>query len=125
MIIEIREVELKDVASLQQNCFSLNTVDQTRANVEAALAEAAASEGTSIVAVQDEQVLGNVSVTRNAHRLQRHRAHLGGFVIHPSAQKQGLARRLTDRLPRVGTPPSWARRGSRHLRSSVLLLGHR
>lgn len=95
MSVDIREVELGDAASLQRNCFSLNTVEQTWANVGAALANAARGEGTSLVAVRDGEVIGNVSVSRNVHRLERHRAHLGGFVIHPSAQGQGVARRLT------------------------------
>ncbi|HVM09095.1 MAG TPA: GNAT family N-acetyltransferase [Acidimicrobiales bacterium] len=95
MNVDVRQVELDDVASLQRNCFSLTTVDQTRASVEAALMKATSGEGTSLVAVRGDEVVGNVTVTRNAHRLQRHRAHLGGFVIHPAAQGHGLARALT------------------------------
>jgi GNAT superfamily N-acetyltransferase len=95
MSIDVRQVELDDVPSLQRNCFTLNTIEQTRANVESALRKSESGEGTSLVGVRGGEVLGNVSVTRNAHRLQRHRAHLGGFVIHPSAQGQGLARALT------------------------------
>ncbi len=100
MSIEVREVELEDVESLQRNCFSLNTVEQTRANVESALMKAKSGEAISLVAVRRDDIVGNVSVTRNAHRLQRHRAHLGGFVIHPSAQGQRLARTLTSAAAR-------------------------
>lgn len=84
-----------DVASLRENCFTLNTYDEVRANVERALAQEASGEGISLVAVEDGRLLANLTVTRNGHRLRRHRAHLGGFVIHPDAQGSGLARGLT------------------------------
>ena len=96
-------MRLEDVESLQRNCFSLNTVEQTRSMVEAAMAKRDAGEGTLLVAARDAEVLGNVTVTRNAHRLERHRAHLGGFVIHPDAQGQGLARQF------VAAAATWAR----------------
>ena len=93
--VDIRPVELADAVSLTENCFTLNTVDEVRANVERALAQAEAGDGVSLVAVTDGRVLANVTVSLNAHRLRRHRAHLGGFVIHPDSQGSGLARRLT------------------------------
>lgn len=128
--MEIREVGLEDVASLQRNCFSLNTVDQTTANVEAALAKASEGEGTSLVAVRHGEVLGHLSVTRNSHRLQRHRAHLGGFVIRPSARGQGLARRLTSAAARWAADQSCTIleadcRGGTHAEEAYRALGFR
>ena len=92
----IRPVEQSDVVSLRENCFSLITLEQMQEIVESAIENAAADEGVMLVAVNDDAVVvGNVTVTRQAHRLRRHRASLGGFVIHPSARGSGLARDLT------------------------------
>lgn len=93
----IRPVTEEDVESLRDNCFSTTTVDQTRSNVQAALVLMSAGEGTSLVAVDERgQVVGNLTVTRKTHRLERHRAEIGGFVITPRAQGSGLARTLVD-----------------------------
>lgn len=94
--MQIRPVEAGDVDSLRENCFSLNTPEQMQAIVDFALANAASGEGVMVVVVDSNNaVVGNVVVTRESHRLRRHRARMGGFVIHPSAQGSGLARSLT------------------------------
>ena len=92
----IRPVEQSDVASLRDNCFSLNTMEQMQGIVDLAIHNASADEGVMLVAVDDAgDVVGNVTATREMHRLRRHRVRLGGFVIHPAAQGSGLARALT------------------------------
>lgn len=94
--MHIRPVEASDVASLRENCFSRNTIEQMQEIVDAAIRNASDEEGVMFVAVDDEDaVVGNVTATRETHRLRRHRVRLGGFVIHPSAQGSGLARALT------------------------------
>src|SRR4051794_28883631 len=94
--MNIRPVVVSDVASLRENCFALNTPEQMQAIVEFAIENARSGEGVMLVAVDaDDAVVGNVTVTREAHRLRRHRARMGGFVINPSAQGSGLARSLT------------------------------
>lgn len=98
--MEIRGVAHADVEALQRNCFSLTTLEQTRDMVEAAAKKAVAGEGTMLVADENGEAVACVTVSRNVHRLQRHRAHLGGFVIHPSARGRGLARRLTEAAAR-------------------------
>ncbi len=63
--------------------------------IDVALENQAKDEGVMLVAVDDRGLaVGNVTVTRERHRLRRHRARLGGFVLHPSAQGSGLARQL-------------------------------
>jgi len=60
--------------------------------------------GVLLVALDDaDAVLGSVTVRRNDHRLRRHRASLGGFVITESARGTGLARRI------LGASADWAR----------------
>lgn len=92
--MDIREAELRDVESLQRNCFDRTPVEEVRRLVEGSAARSVAGESILLVVADGGEVIGNVTVTRNAHRLQRHRAHLGGFVIHPSAQGRGIAREL-------------------------------
>jgi hypothetical protein len=72
--VEIRAVQRRDVVSLWENCFSLSVQADVEANVERSLAQQEAGEGVSLVAVDGDRVLANLTVTRNAHRLRRHRA---------------------------------------------------
>jgi GNAT superfamily N-acetyltransferase len=100
----IRPVELGDIMSLRDNCFSATPVGEVRLRVESDRQEAAAGRAVSLVAVDDAgEVVGNLTVTRLQHRLQRHRAKIGGFVIHPRARGSGLARSL------IGAAVEWAR----------------
>src|SRR4051794_21851110 len=94
--VQIRPVQVGDVDSLRENCFSLNTPEEMRAIVDVAQANADHGEGVMFVVLDDAHAgVGNVTLTRESHRLRRHRVRMGGFVIHPSAQGSGLARRLT------------------------------
>jgi GNAT superfamily N-acetyltransferase len=93
--VSIREVELADCESLHRNCLSGNTLEQVRAGIERATAESARGEMAALVAIDGTEVAGCIQVSRNPHRLKRHRAELSDFVIHPSARGHGLARRLT------------------------------
>lgn len=114
--------------SLRDSCFSALDLNQTRENVDAALALVAAGEGTSLVAVEEDRVVGNLTVTRK--RLERHRVEVGGFVVAPSARGSGLARRLIDGAE------AWARasgctilelscRGGTHAEDAYIHLGFR
>jgi hypothetical protein len=78
--VEIRPVSVGDVEALQRNCFSLTTVDQTRDMVQEAIDKIVTGEGAMLVVDHDGEAMGCVTVSRNAHRLQRHRAHLGGLA---------------------------------------------
>lgn len=93
--VVIRAVVLDDAEPLRRRCFTLSSADEMRSQVEAGLRKGASGEGASLVAVVDGEVMGNVTVSRNTHRLERHRAHLGGFVIAPEAQGRGVAREMT------------------------------
>lgn len=101
--MEIRPVTNSDVEGLNANCFSANTVDGTRAQVESAIESAATGEEISLVAVENGEVLANLTVTRNHHPLSRHRAEVGGFVVTGPAQGTGLARKL------LGEAMAWAK----------------
>jgi GNAT superfamily N-acetyltransferase len=93
--VSIREVELADCESLHRNCLSGNTPDQVRTGIERATVESARGEMAVLVATDGTEVVGCIQVSRNPHRLKRHRAELSDFVIHPNARGHGLARRLT------------------------------
>lgn len=45
---------------------------------------------------RDDVAIGNCTLTRRAHRLERHRAEIGGFVISRDHRGTGVARQLTN-----------------------------
>ncbi|MEQ4210102.1 GNAT family N-acetyltransferase [Actinopolymorpha sp. B9G3] len=92
----IRPVREEDAASLQQNCFSANTFEQTAAMIPPAIDGLEHGESAMLVAEENGDVLGTCTVERLAHRMCRHRADIVGFVITPAAQGTGLARKLVD-----------------------------
>lgn len=94
-MIIIRPVRDEDTASLQRNCFNQNTFEQTAAIVQPSLAAHDHEEIVMLVAVGDDgEVVGNCTLTRQQHRMCRHRAEIGGFVITPTWRGTGLARRI-------------------------------
>lgn len=93
----IRPVREGDAGDLQRNCFSGTSLEQTTAMVEDAMAEQKRGGAVTLVAVRDDgEVVGTCTVTRLQHRMCRHRADVGGFVIAPTAQGTGLARKIIE-----------------------------
>jgi GNAT superfamily N-acetyltransferase len=43
------------------------------------------------------------TLVRNAHPLYAHRGELAGLVVHPDYQRQGIARRLVEKVCEYGT----------------------
>ncbi len=127
----IRPVRDEDAASLQRNCFGAITVEQTAEMIKPAVQEGKREEAVMLVAVRDDgDVVGTCSVTRLQHRLCRHRAEVGGFVLTPAAQGTGLARQLIVAASRDAA--SWgcsileiSCRGGTHAEDAYLGLGFR
>jgi GNAT superfamily N-acetyltransferase len=93
--MQIRPVEMRDAESLRDSCVPGMSLEWVRDLLDSDWLKD--DRGALIVAVDDaETVLGSVNVRRNEHRLRRHRASLGGFVVIESARGTGLARKLTD-----------------------------
>jgi len=64
----------------------------------------------------DDVAIGNCTLTRRPHRLERHRAEIGGFVIGPDHRGRGIARQLVN---------ACAEYASNHWASESLELGVR
>lgn len=45
---------------------------------------------------QDDLAIGTCTLTRRRHRLERHRAEIGGFVIRADHRGTGVARKLVE-----------------------------
>lgn len=92
----IRRARLEDAEDLQRSCFSAMTVDQVR---EGMGPELEAVHGLQFVAEDDDgTVVATGNLRRHTHRMERHRAELGGFVIRTDHRGTGLARRMVDHL---------------------------
>jgi GNAT superfamily N-acetyltransferase len=96
----IRPVRNDDAGSLQRNCLSATTVEQTTALIQPLIGAYARNEAVMLVAENDGEVVATCTVKRLEHRLCRHRVDLGGFVIAPSARGTGLARRIVNEASR-------------------------
>ncbi len=92
----VRPVELRDAAQVRENCFSQNTLEEVRAQIEANLLVHEQGNALQLVAEVDGTVAGIVTVVRNPHPLYHHRAEVVGLVVHPDYQRRGLARRLVE-----------------------------
>lgn len=127
----IRPVREEDTASLQRNCFTQSTFEQTAEIVRPSLDDHNHDETVMLVAVGDDgEVVGNCTLTRQQHRMCRHRAEVGGFVIVPSSRGTGLARKI------LGVASQYARdwgcsileigcRGGTHAEDAYVGLGFR
>ncbi|MFB6723412.1 GNAT family N-acetyltransferase [Kribbella sp. NPDC056345] len=100
----VRSVRESDVESLHAGRLCGVTLDETAGLVRSAVEEEGGGEYRFLVAVEEGgAVAGMTTVRRLDHRMCRHRAELGGFVILPAARGTGLARRI------VGAAGDWAR----------------
>ncbi|TCO30465.1 ribosomal protein S18 acetylase RimI-like enzyme [Kribbella steppae] len=97
----IRPVRESDIESLHRNRLCGLTIEETAELVMSATDEEHGDESRFLVAVaQGGGVVGMTTVKRLKHRMCRHRAELGGFVILPVARGTGLARRIVDAASR-------------------------
>jgi GNAT superfamily N-acetyltransferase len=101
----IRRVRREDAADLQANCFSGNTLEEVRQQVETLLNEPALRHALRLVAEVDGSVVGSADLVRETHRLKRHRAEWAGVVVCGSHQGRGIARALLQETLRQAA--SW------------------
>jgi GNAT superfamily N-acetyltransferase len=92
----IRPVRLADAQQVRDNCFSMNILEEVEAGIRQSLQGAAAGEVFQLVAELSGVVIGIVSLIRQSHPLQSHRAEVAGLVVHPDFQGQGIARKLVE-----------------------------
>lgn len=82
-----------DAVALQRSCYKTAPVEM----IAGWLDPAEETDRVLLVATDAaDAAIGNCTVTRRAHRLERHRAEVGGFVIAPEHRGTGVARQLVD-----------------------------
>ena len=94
--IKIRKVEQKDTRSIWENIFSRNTPEEVEQRIAESIAEMEAGRRIHLVAVIEENVIGNISLMKETYVLYSHRCILGDMVVNPAFQKQGLGRKLFE-----------------------------
>lgn len=127
----IRQARPEDAPALRESCFDATPVAEIRAWIDTARAADRDGTGAMLVAADDlGTAVGTLSVSLRTHRLERHRAEIGGFVIRADHRGTGLARRLAD------AAAGWARdrgctileltcRGGTHAEAAYRGLGFR
>jgi len=94
----IRPVRTEDAADLRENCFSRNALEEVQEQVADAIRTA--EQGTQVLlgAEVEGRVVGTGAVVRKTHPFYAHRAAVGGLVVHPRYQRQGIARQIVDQI---------------------------
>jgi len=94
--IKIRRVEQKDAHSIWENVFSRNTPEEVEQRIAESISEMEAGRRIHLVAVIDDNVIGNIALLKESYILYSHRCSLGDVVVNPAFQKQGLGRKLFE-----------------------------
>jgi ribosomal protein S18 acetylase RimI-like enzyme len=92
--VAIRPVRREDAADLQANCFSRNTVEELRRQIDSLLDAFRRGQALRLVADAGGTVVGSADLTRETHRMMQHRADWGGVVVSGDYQGRGIARAL-------------------------------
>ena len=92
--VTIRPVRLSDAGQVRESCFSMNTLEEVETGIRQSLLGIVEGKEIQLVAEVDSAVVGIVSLVRQAHPLQSHRAEIAGLVVHPDFQRRGIARKL-------------------------------
>ena len=93
-MITIRPVEREDAADLQENCLSMNTLEEVKERVENSIQMSEDGSGVRFVAEVDGLVVGTVMLSRQTHPFYAHRAKVDDVVVCGYYQRRGIARRL-------------------------------
>jgi ribosomal protein S18 acetylase RimI-like enzyme len=94
--VKIRPVRLSDAQQVQESCFTMNTLDKVEDGIRQSLQGSVKGKEIQLVAEVDSKVVGIVSLIRQVHSLQSHRAEVAGLVVHPDFQRRGIARKLVE-----------------------------
>ncbi len=94
--IRIRKVEQRDARSIWENIFSRNTPEEVEQRIAESITEMEAGRRVHLVAVIEDNVIGNIVLLKELHVLYSHRCTLSDIVVNPAFQKQGLATRLFE-----------------------------
>ncbi|MGN0402448.1 MAG: GNAT family N-acetyltransferase [Acetatifactor sp.] len=92
--ILIRKVEQSDAKSIWENVFSRNTPEEVEERIATSCKEMQEGRRVHLVAVIDENVIGNIILMKEQFVLYSHRCTIADLVVNPVFQKQGLATRL-------------------------------
>ncbi|HLT60849.1 MAG TPA: GNAT family N-acetyltransferase [Microlunatus sp.] len=96
--MRIRRATGNDLGELQRTIFSRMSLAELRAAAEQFNRP---PHSIQIIAENDlGEIIASCNLIRESHRMRRHRAEIGGFVITPGYRGSGLARRMIDYLAR-------------------------
>lgn len=96
--MRIRRAAEADLGELQRAIFTDMSLAELRAADERFNRP---PDSLHVVAENDDgEIVASCNLIRETHRMRRHRAELGGFVIVPAERGSGLARRMIDYLAR-------------------------
>jgi ribosomal protein S18 acetylase RimI-like enzyme len=89
----LRPARIKDAAALWRNCFSQNTLDETREYLAWCLRQMEKGRVVRLVAEADGQAVANAQLT-----LRRDRAEIGSLVVAEGYRRRGIATALVAAL---------------------------
>ena len=101
--IRIRKVKQSDARSIWENIFSRNTPEEVEQRIAESITEMEAGRRIHLVAVLEDNVIGNIMLMKEQHVLYSHRCNLSDIVVNPAFQKQGLATKLFEEACKIAT----------------------
>lgn len=94
--IIIRKVVESDKYSISNNIFTRDTLDEVEEQLKKSINEMKEGRRIHLVAVNEDNVVGNIEIVKEQHILYSHRCIVGDMIVNPEFQHKGVARRLFE-----------------------------
>jgi AraC-like DNA-binding protein/ribosomal protein S18 acetylase RimI-like enzyme len=92
----IRKVRQEDTKSIWENIFSRNTPNEVEERIADSVMQMKSGNRVHLVAVIDENIVGNMMFVKEKHVLYSHRCIIYDAVVNPAFQRLGIASKLFE-----------------------------
>lgn len=92
----IRKVVESDANGLLNNIFIRNSLEEIEAQLRDSLNEMKVGRLIHLVAVYEDNIVGNIKVIKEKHILYSHRCIVKDMVVSPQLRNNGIARKLFE-----------------------------
>lgn len=94
--IIIRKVVESDKYSISNNIFTRDTLDEVEKRLKESINEMTEGRRIHLVAVHEDNVIGNIEIVKEKHILSSHRCIVEDMIVNPEFHHKGVARKLFE-----------------------------